>query len=112
MRHACVITIAGLIEDPWLTLPCSGDPAGCTVDFADDAFSSSTRDSVYYVRAIEAPAATINAGGLRCLRDESGACFQSRPCDEVDDDADCLEEIGPRAWSSPIFVDYLPLPGA
>jgi hypothetical protein len=98
-----------LIEDPWKTLPCPGVEDGCVVGFQDETFSDDGRDSVYYVRAIEAPMLAINAGGLRCERDESGACIETRPCDEVDDtdDADdCLEEIEPRAWSSPIFVDH------
>jgi hypothetical protein len=95
-----------LIEDPWRSLPCPGDPSGCTVQFEDESFSQGGRDSVYYVRAIEAPAPAVNAGGLRCLRDEAGECLEPRPCDEVDDADDCLEEIEPRAWSSPIFVDY------
>jgi hypothetical protein len=98
--------LEGLIEDPWLTLPCPGQGEGCAVQFEDEAFAGDARDSVYYVRAIEAPLPAINAGGLRCLRDESGSCIQPRPCDDVDDDDDCLEEIEPRAWSSPIFVDY------
>jgi hypothetical protein len=58
------------------------------------------------VRAIEAPRLAINAGGLRCERDELGACIRTRACDEVEDSDDCLEEIEPRAWSSPIFVDH------
>jgi hypothetical protein len=95
-----------LIEDPWLTLPCDGDPAGCSVEFTDDSFRGDPRDHAYYVRAIEAPAPAINAGGLRCLRDEAGDCMEPRPCDGVDDSDDCLEEVEPRAWSSPIFVDH------
>jgi len=96
-----------LIEDPWRTLPCSGDTEGCVVEFADDSFSSDSRDSVYYVRAIEAPAPAVNGGGLRCDRDELGACIQLRPCgNDVSDSDDCLEEVEPRAWSSPIYVDY------
>lgn len=96
-----------LIEDPWLTLPCPDDPAGCTVLFEDESFSTGSRDSVYYVRAIEAPAPAINAGGLRCLRNELGVCIQPRRCDDVADSDECFAEIEPRAWSSPIFVDYL-----
>jgi hypothetical protein len=95
-----------LIEDPWQTLPCSGDPAGCIVEFEDPAFSQDARDTVYYVRAIEAPRLAINAGGLRCERDELGDCIRTRACDGVDDSDDCLEEIEPRAWSSPIFIDH------
>jgi len=95
-----------LIEDPWLSLPCPADPTGCVVEFEDSTFGREARDSVYYVRAIEAPRPAINAGGLRCERDERGDCIRTRACDEVSDTDDCLEEIEPRAWSSPIFVDY------
>jgi len=95
-----------LIDDPWQTLACTGDVAGCVVEFEDETFSHDARDSVYYVRAIEAPKLAINGGGLRCERDEGGFCIQARACDEVDDTDDCLEKVEPRAWSSPIFVDH------
>ncbi len=97
-----------LIEDPWRTLPCPGDPAGCIVEFEDESFSRDARDTVYYVRALEAPTPTINAGGLRCLRDDAGNCLEPRACDDVEDSDDCLHEVEPRAWSSPIFVDFGP----
>jgi hypothetical protein len=63
---------------------------------------------VYYARAIEAPAPLIHGNDpLRCRYDESGRCVEIDPCGAgapIDDD--CLSEAEPRAWSSPIYVDY------
>ena len=86
-------SLEALIEDPWRVLPCDGNLAGCSVEFEDPDFAADRRDSVYYVRAIEAPIATINAGGLACT-----------PIDDADE---CLADAEPRAWSSPIFVDHV-----
>lgn len=99
--------LAPLVEDPWLTLPCSGDPAGCTVSFEDPEYPEGGRDTTYYVRAIQEPTAEINADTLRCERDAAGECLRSRPCyadyrTPMDDD--CLGPSEERAWSSPIFV--------
>ncbi|MEN8184780.1 MAG: hypothetical protein ABFS46_19845 [Myxococcota bacterium] len=45
----------------------------------------------------------MNADGVRCERNESGACVSVRLCGDDDAD-DCLAEHEPRAWSSPIWV--------
>lgn len=95
-----------LIEDPWRVLGCDGRTEGCSAEFEDPEFAQEERDSVYYVRAIEAAAPTINAGGLRCETDGSGGCIAPRPCVGVPDEDDCLRDAEPRAWSSPIFVDW------
>ena len=95
-----------LIEDPWQVHECDGDPSGCSVELEDPGFAAEGRDVVYYVRAIEAPTPTINAGGLRCETDASGACLDPRPCIDVSEEDDCLVDAEPRAWSSPIFVDW------
>ncbi|MDJ0788990.1 MAG: DUF3604 domain-containing protein, partial [Myxococcota bacterium] len=95
-----------LIEDPWRVLPCDGSETGCRVEFEDPEFSRDRRDAVYYVRAIEAKAQVVNAGGLRCETDDSGACVEPRACRDVGDEDDCLGDAEPRAWSSPIFVDW------
>jgi hypothetical protein len=100
--------VARLVEDPWRTLACEPSPNGCVVQFEDPEFASSGRDTVYYVRAIEAPSPAVNAGNLRCRRDETGACLEVRPCHgdyRTADSDDCTETIEERAWSSPIFVD-------
>ena len=97
--------LAPLIEDPWRTFECDGDPAGCSVTFQDLDYPGFGRDTVYYARALEAPAPGINAGGLRCERDAQGNCTDVTLCG-VDATDDCLAEHQPRAWSSPIFVDW------
>jgi hypothetical protein len=97
-----------LIEDPWKTLPCEPSQNGCVVQFEDPDFASGGRDAVYYVRAIEEPSSAVNAGGLRCKRDESGQCLAVSPCwgdYRTGADDDCEATIEERAWSSPIFVD-------
>ena len=73
--------VDGLIEDPWKTFACRPDAAGCVVEFADDDFAVRARNAVYYVRAIEA-----TPGGA---------------------DDDRSSDVEERAWSSPIFVDYV-----
>jgi hypothetical protein len=98
-----------LIEDPWLTLPCPPSETGCWVEFSDAEFATSRRDSVYYVRAIEAASATINGDQLRCSEDASLQCRGVEPCrasEPTEYQDDCLAPAEERAWSSPVFVDY------
>lgn len=99
--------VGGLIDDPWKSFSCEPDPAGCVVTFRDPEFVAEGRDTLYYVRAFEAPAPGINAGNVRCERDAEGACVRSHPCPSPDGgDPDCLAEHEPRAWSSPLYVDH------
>ena len=99
--------VAPLIQDPWKVHQCDGDPAGCSVVFSDPDYHRGGRDAVYYVRAVEAPAPGINVDGLRCERDASGSCTRVDICGlDGDSGDDCLGEAEPKAWSSPIFVDW------
>ncbi len=102
--------VGSLIEDPWRTFDCDVDePAGCRFEFSDPEFAPAARDTVYYVRALEAPRAMINAGALRCARDADGRCTGVDACygdDRTPADDLCLGTAQPRAWSSPIFIDY------
>ncbi len=97
--------VEALIQDPWRTLECPPDPAGCAVSFSDPEFSASRRDAVYYVRAIEEPSLAVNGAMLACERDAAGRCaaVNARPLGPDDDRLAPVEE---RAWSSPIYVDY------
>ena len=95
--------LAPLIEDPWLRVDCSGDPDGCVARFEDPDFGAAHRDTVYYVRAFESPKPTVNGDPLNCRALESEPCAQTRPCERGQE---CLAPDEPRAWSSPIFVDY------
>ncbi len=98
--------IAPLIEDPWRSFQCEPSPAGCSVSFEDPDFAGSGRNAVYYVRAMEPPAPGVNVDNVRCDYDESGRCTSVNLCGADDEDSDCLGEHEPKAWSSPIFVDY------
>ena len=97
--------IEPLIEDPWRSFECDEDPSGCSVTFDDPDYARFGRDTVYYVRAFEEPAPGINSGGIECERDAAGQCTKVSLCG-VDRTDDCLAEHEPRAWSSPIFVDW------
>lgn len=91
--------IASLVKDAWRTFPCPPSDAGCKVEFDDPEF---TRDTTYYVRAIEEASPAVNGAGLRC--DKAGKC---KPCYgdyRTDFKDDCLAPVEERAWSSPIFV--------
>jgi Protein of unknown function (DUF3604) len=97
--------LAPLIEDPWKSFPCDGSTEGCTIRFEDPDYATSARDAVYYVRAVEPPAPSVNAAGISCERDASGRCLEAELC-SGDPTDDCLGTEEPRAWSSPIFVDW------
>jgi hypothetical protein len=97
--------IAPLIEDPWRSFECDGSPEGCSITFDDPEYAGLGRDTVYYVRAMEEPAPGINAGGLRCDRDADGNCTKVNLCGTSPTD-ECLSDHEPRAWSSPIFLDW------
>jgi hypothetical protein len=102
--------VGDLIEDPWRILHCTPDPAGCTVEFYDPDFSVVRRDTVYYARAIEEPSQAVNADNLRCEYDANGICTSVRPCHgdyRTNYEDDCLGPVEERAWSSPIFVNYV-----
>ena len=99
--------IAGLIDDPWRVIECDGDPVGCAGTFTDPEFADAGRDTLYYARAFEAEKPGINAGNVRCERDGAGRCTSVDLCpgpEGVQDD--CLAPHEPRAWSSPIYVDF------
>lgn len=100
--------IAPLIEDPWRVLSCDGDDAetgvaDCTATFTDETWPALDHDALYYVRAIQEPVPTVNAGTLRCERDDEGTCTKSDPCPYGEEDG-CLALANDRAWSSPIYL--------
>ncbi len=100
--------LAALIDDPFLTLACPPDPAGCSLEFEDPEFAAAGRDTVYYVRAIEQQSIAIHGSNpLGCRFDEAGVCSEVEPCGvRVPKADDCLTPTEQRAWSSPIFVDH------
>ncbi|HKA16167.1 MAG TPA: DUF3604 domain-containing protein [Myxococcota bacterium] len=99
--------IEHLIDDPWRVFECDPDPQGCAATFNDPEFPDLERDVLYYARVFEAPEPAINAGNLRCERDAQGNCTKVNLCPGPQGDADdCLAPREPRAWSSPIYVDF------
>ncbi|MCH7959160.1 MAG: DUF3604 domain-containing protein [Candidatus Hydrogenedentes bacterium] len=101
--------VGDLIEDPWRVFECGKDEAGCVVEFSDPDFDTEKRDTLYYVRAIEEPTLVINGQNLRPTYDDNGNVIAVDPCygnHRTQEDDDCLGEVEPRAWSSPIFVDW------
>jgi hypothetical protein len=99
--------VEDLVEDPWRTFTCEGDPTGCQVEFEDEDFLTSGREAVYYVRAVQEASAMINADNVRCDYDDNGVCVAVDPCHgdyRTPATDDCLAPVGQRAWSSPIFV--------
>ena len=105
-------SVKTLIEDPWKSFDCdTGNHNGCVFEFGDPEFATIGRDSVYYARALQETQPAINADGLRCVWNEEGVCVRVNACygdDRTAVDDDCLAESEARAWSSPIFIDYLP----
>jgi hypothetical protein len=95
--------IGKLIDDPWQVIVCDDTGEGCSGTFVDAEFSAGGRDTVYYARVFEEPAPAINAAGANCDYDAEGRCVKANLCAG---DGDCLAEHEPRAWSSPIFVDF------
>jgi hypothetical protein len=95
--------IGSLIDDPWRHFECPGDPSGCVATFVDPEFATGARDAVYYARAFEMTTPTVNGDPARCTWDADGNCTETQLCAEGDD---CLDPFAPRAWSSPIYVDF------
>ena len=103
--------IAPLIEDPWQTHQCPESNDGCEIQFEDSDFTTGQRDSLYYVRAIQEPTSMINGAPLQCQQyNTQGQCTQYNRCDVTDKNDNCLGTNEERAWSSPIFVDFLSTP--
>ena len=101
--------VTNLIDDPWLRFECPDNSSTCQVEFEDTDFSNGQRDSLYYVRVFEAPLPMVNGSNLRTQFNDRGQAQAVNPCYgdyRVDRSDDCLAEVAPRAWSSPIFVDY------
>jgi len=102
--------VKDLIQDPWKRMDCPKDPAGCSVEFTDDEFVTTGRETVYYVRAIQEPTPAVNGNHLRCKRNEKGECIDPDPCYgdyRTPFNDDCLGMHEERAWSSPIYLDFV-----
>ena len=98
------------IQDPWLVHNCPENEVGCQLTFTDKEFSSSQIDMSYYVRAIEEPSLQINTQGVRCEYDSDGNCVSIDICTQdwrkPRNIETCSAIDEPRAWSSPIYIEY------
>ena len=102
--------VDNLIEDPWKVIDCPLDQNGCEISFEDTSYSENQRDVSFYVRAIQEPSPSVNAKNIRCEYNEKGECIKVNMCygdNRTAKEDDCLSMIEERAWSSPIYVDYL-----
>ncbi|QMW23029.1 DUF3604 domain-containing protein [Sandaracinobacteroides saxicola] len=100
--------VGGLIEDRFLVHACPPSADGCTFRFSDPGYAAGRRDAIYYVRAIQEATPTINADPLNCTRDAAGKCVKVRLCygDYRSGASECRAPSEPRAWSSPIYLDW------
>lgn len=87
-----------LINDVWKSISCKGR-SECTVEFEDQNYS---RDSVYYVRAIQELTPAINGKNASAGSEEFQLCKGSFRTNLAND---CLSEANERAWSSPIYLN-------
>ena len=102
-------SLQGLIKDSWKTFDCKPSQQGCEIEFSDEDYSSSNRDTIYYVRAIQESSPVVNGGNLRCTFNEQGECIKVNICygdSRTDKDDDCLTLSEERAWSSPIYINF------
>jgi hypothetical protein len=90
--------VSPLIEDAWKTISCEGK-SECVVEFEDQSY---TRDSVYYVRAIQEATQAINGQNFFAESNEFKLCKGSFKTALTDD---CLSATNERAWSSPIYLN-------
>jgi hypothetical protein len=90
--------VSPLIDDAWKTISCEGK-SECVIKFEDENY---TRDSVYYVRAIQESTPAINGNSSLIDNNEFKLCKGSFRTSLADD---CLSDINERAWSSPIYLN-------
>lgn len=101
--------VDNLIKDTWKTFECKPSQQGCEIEFEDNEFAENSRDTIYYVRAIQEPSPVVNGGNLRCTYNEKGECIKVNICygdSRTDKEDDCLTLLEERAWSSPIYINY------
>jgi hypothetical protein len=101
--------MAPLVEDRFLVHECAASADGsCSFSFNDPAYASDGRDALYYVKAIQEAEPMINGAAPACERDAAGKCLKVNLCygDYRTGKDDCLAPAEPRAWSSPIYVNY------
>ncbi len=92
--------VKDLIFDVWRSFDCPVDNQFCEVKFSDEGFS---RDSIYYVRAIQEETPAINGKQIFVNENQEVHICKGSYLSNMEDD--CLYGQNERAWSSPIFVN-------
>ncbi|MDZ7781647.1 MAG: DUF3604 domain-containing protein [Halioglobus sp.] len=102
--------VAPLIEHRWRVFDCPGDGTGCDVEFADPDYTDAGRSALYYARVIQEPQPLIGGDPFGCEEDGEGNCVRYNYCvgENATRDNNCLAPAQPRAWTSPIFVEFAP----
>jgi hypothetical protein len=100
--------VAPLIENLWRVFPCPADGAVCSAEFDDPEYASGGRSTLYYARVIQQAEPLINGDPFGCEYDAQGQCVKRNYCigPAATADNNCLTPAEPRAWTSPIFVEY------
>jgi hypothetical protein len=100
--------ITPLIENTWRTFECPADGRGCEVEFDDPDYSPAGRSTVYYARVIQEAEPLIDGDPFGCEYDDKGGCVKRNYCigENAKPDMNCLAKAEPRAWTSPIFVEF------
>ena len=88
--------VSPLIQDAWKIFQCNSQE--CRIQFEDENYS---RDSVYYVRAIQEKTPAIN--GTQPLQENDYKLCKGSFRTDLNDN--CLGNVNERAWSSPIYIN-------
>lgn len=102
--------VATLVENQWRVFECPAQGRGCTIEFEDPDYSINKRNTLYYARVIQQPEPLIVGDPFGCQYNQEGECEKRDYCvgENARPDMNCLSEAEPRAWTSPIFVEYSP----
>ena len=78
------------------------------MEFEDPDYTVSKRNTLYYARVIQAPELLIAGDPSGCEYNADGVCVKRNYCvgENAKPDMNCLSKAEPRAWTSPIFVEY------
>ena len=100
--------IGPLVENEWRVFNCPADGTGCEVEFDDPDYTTGERSALYYARVIQERQALIVGDPFACEYDNTGTCIKRNYCigENAKPDMNCLSEAEPRAWTSPIFVEF------
>lgn len=100
--------IQPLVESPWQVFDCPADDSVCTVEFDDPEFIGSERPALYYARVIQEADELISGDPFGCEYNADGECVKRNYCigENATPDNNCESVAAPRAWTSPIYIDY------